>query len=102
MEVGPLARMLVAKNPTLLDDTSGKVISSIKQVSRNIKISDGEYEQETTTEYKLNNKNTSIDQLCKILGFYEKDNTQKPGTTANIIIDKEVVQGVLKSFDDKY
>jgi phage terminase small subunit len=48
------------------------------------------------------NRLKAFDLLGKHLGIYEKDNTQKPGTTANIIIDKEVVEGVLKSFDDKY
>lgn len=74
------------KNPTLLDESCGKAISSIKQTSRQIKVGEGDFELETTTEYKLNNKNTSIDQLSKILGYYEKDNDQKKPDLSGVSI----------------
>lgn len=59
--------------PHELNEQAGRAIASVKAVTRFTK--DGE--KETTMEYKLNNKNTSIDQLSKILGYYEKDNEQK-------------------------
>lgn len=69
------------KNPTQLDEIDGKVISSIKSTTRYLK--DGEIE--TTTEYKLNNKNTSIDQINKILGFYAPEKKEHSGEiTTNI------------------
>lgn len=89
------------KNPTLLDESCGKAISAIKQVSRHIKVGDGETELETTTEYKLNSKNTSIDQLCKILGYYEKDNGQKK-QSIEVTVNADTIKKVITNFDDEY
>lgn len=56
--------------PDKLSESAGKAISSVKVVERFNK--DGDLTK--TTEYKLNDKVSSIDKINRMLGNYEKDN----------------------------
>lgn len=69
---------------TELDDDVAAAIAGIKV--RELPIGD-DGQMATITEYKIADKNSALEKLMKFLGAYEKDNTQKAKTLAELIAE---------------
>ncbi len=72
-------------NPGEWTDDAAAAVAGIEVDKRKDPGEDGEYY--TVTKIKLWDKNSALEKLCKHLGLFDKDNSQKPAMVVNIVSD---------------